>query len=209
MKPMWFKGRSTHPVARLISLVAGLTTMWILVGCETLTGYSDQQEARWQAELADIREQMQKLNGRIEGVELEVDRLKDTIRSACEGESQSAARFQSLDNRLRELEAKLARVDAAREQDKKELIDRLSAKIAEIMSRSVPARTSAAGGAPAASPKSSRKGALTGYEHEVKPGETLSAIAAAYGVSVKTILEYNDIPDPNKLRVGQKLFIPE
>ena len=55
----------------------------------------------------------------------------------------------------------------------------------------------------------SASGAQTGYEHEVKAGESLSAIASTYGVTIKTIIDNNDIKDPNKLRVGQKLFIPE
>jgi len=36
-----------------------------------------------------------------------------------------------------------------------------------------------------------------------------SRTAAAYGVTVRSIVEANDIPNPDRLRVGQKLFIPE
>ena len=43
----------------------------------------------------------------------------------------------------------------------------------------------------------------------MQAGESLSAIASAYGVTIKTILDNNEIKDPNRLRVGQKLFIPE
>ena len=48
-----------------------------------------------------------------------------------------------------------------------------------------------------------------GHSHTVEAGQTLSAIALAYKVSVKAIMQANNITDPTKLRVGQTLFIPD
>ena len=42
----------------------------------------------------------------------------------------------------------------------------------------------------------------------VKPGETLSDIAARYGVSVDRLLQLNGIKDPKGLQVGTKLTVP-
>jgi spore germination protein len=44
--------------------------------------------------------------------------------------------------------------------------------------------------------------------HVVSPGESLWGIAHAYGTSVEDIVEANQIPDPNRLVVGQALVIP-
>jgi LysM repeat protein len=44
--------------------------------------------------------------------------------------------------------------------------------------------------------------------HTVKAGETLSTIAAKYGVKASAIATANNIRDPNRIRVGQKLTIP-
>lgn len=44
--------------------------------------------------------------------------------------------------------------------------------------------------------------------YEVRPGDTLTAIAADHGVSVQAILEANDIDDPDLIRVGQQIVIP-
>lgn len=44
--------------------------------------------------------------------------------------------------------------------------------------------------------------------HTVKAGETLSAIAARYSVSVGTLATANSLANPNLLQVGQKLTIP-
>ena len=47
--------------------------------------------------------------------------------------------------------------------------------------------------------------------YTVKSGDTLSAIAAKYGVTggYQALASYNGISNPNKLSVGQKLQIPE
>ncbi len=44
--------------------------------------------------------------------------------------------------------------------------------------------------------------------HVVRPGETLSGIAARYGVSTRTLASYNGIRNWNFLRAGQRLAIP-
>jgi len=46
------------------------------------------------------------------------------------------------------------------------------------------------------------------WVHEVRPGETLSQIAAAYGVDVETIVAANDVDRPDRIQPGQKLQIP-
>ncbi|MCY3782685.1 MAG: LysM domain-containing protein [Chloroflexi bacterium] len=42
----------------------------------------------------------------------------------------------------------------------------------------------------------------------VQPGETLSTIAVALGVTVEELIAANDIPDPNNIFVGQELNVP-
>lgn len=54
---------------------------------------------------------------------------------------------------------------------------------------------------------------VRGYEYTVQAGDTLSAIVQAYRqnnikVTVDQILKANPGLDPNRLRVGQKIFIP-
>ena len=47
-----------------------------------------------------------------------------------------------------------------------------------------------------------------GERHIVQSGESLSMIAAQYGVSVEAILAANSLDDPNTIVVGQELLIP-
>ena len=42
----------------------------------------------------------------------------------------------------------------------------------------------------------------------VKPGETLSSLANYYNVSLESIIESNGLNDPDNLKAGQKLVIP-
>lgn len=171
-------------------------------GCVTLTDDADQMQAR--EDMLIVQDKMQKLDGRIEGLELEVERLRQEADSTRSGPSP----VQPLQARLDDLEARIRTVDAARERDKQEIVDKLSRQVAQIVSSSKSSGSSASV-RKQGSKKSSSSGSQTGYEHEVQAGETLSAIASAYGVSSKAILDNNDIKDPNRLRVGQKLFIPE
>src|SRR5690606_11848779 len=46
------------------------------------------------------------------------------------------------------------------------------------------------------------------FTHEVRRGETLSQIAAAYGVDVETIVVANELVNPDRLRPGDRLLIP-
>ena len=45
-------------------------------------------------------------------------------------------------------------------------------------------------------------------QYQVQAGDTLYSIATRFGVTVKALVEANQITDPNALRVGQELRIP-
>ncbi len=50
--------------------------------------------------------------------------------------------------------------------------------------------------------------AVPAQSHTVQAGENLTAIAQRYGVTVQTIVDANDIPNPNNVAVGTVLIIP-
>lgn len=65
------------------------------------------------------------------------------------------------------------------------------------------AETSAAPAEPSASVAPVQEQPI--IEHVVKKGDTLSSIARHYGVSPKSVMEYNDIKSPRSLQIGQRL----
>jgi len=173
-------------------------------GCASLDDMISRQTTQQREDIATIQEDMRKLSGRIEALELQnqqIQRNMDTLNQ----QRGASAQVQSLQGRIDDLDGRMRSLEASREKDKQEIVDRLSAKIAQIVKPSP-----GAGMGSGTATKQSKKAANdVGYEHEVKPGETISAIANAYGVTVKAIIENNEIKDPSKLRAGQKLFIPE
>lgn len=63
-------------------------------------------------------------------------------------------------------------------------------------------------------PTSTRSEDLVARQHSgpkvvVEAGDTLDGIAAIHGVSVKELMELNDISDPRRIRINQVLLIPE
>jgi hypothetical protein len=46
-------------------------------------------------------------------------------------------------------------------------------------------------------------------DYRVQPGETLSEIAERFGVGLSVLLKHNGIDNPNVLRSGQRLKIPQ
>lgn len=45
-------------------------------------------------------------------------------------------------------------------------------------------------------------------KYKVKKGDTLGKIAKAHGTSIRRIAQINNIKNPNRLKIGQKLLIP-
>ncbi len=161
-------------------------------GCETVSGQQRRvAEGRLQSELAGTRISMQRMESRIEGLEAEREmlhaRMNDMQRALVEAETRRKTDLSVLEIRLQDQAAEQVRIRG-------ELADELSGRIAKIIQSQAPV-------------KSVRTQA--GYEHIVKSGETLSEIARAYEVSTAVIAKANNITNPDSLRVGQTLFIPE
>ncbi len=70
----------------------------------------------------------------------------------------------------------------------------------------IEAELKALGGKTTSKPSSSAPKA-SGGTYTVKKGDTLSAIAKEHGVSVANLQSWNNIKDPNRIKVGQKLKI--
>lgn len=166
----------------------------------------DQQEQRsvMQQQREDsimLEESLRRIRARLDALESDMQRLSQQISTsnsdlARANQSQIAGFNATLD----ELQKRIRTVDAARENDKKEIVDSLSKKISAVLA-SQPSRSSS-------TPTQKRSVSNEGYEHEVQPGETLSAIAKAYGVSSSDIIQANGLKSADVLRVGQKLFVP-
>lgn len=61
---------------------------------------------------------------------------------------------------------------------------------------------------PPSAPAASSRPATSGATYKVKSGDTLSAIAARFGTTVKVLVNLNHISDPSKIHAGQVLKLP-
>jgi LysM repeat protein len=73
---------------------------------------------------------------------------------------------------------------------------------------SAPAPSPSPTALPSPSPTSTSSPGPIQTIYVVKPGDSLSSIAAKYGVTPQAIQQANKIKDPNVIQVGQKLIIP-
>ena len=152
----------------------------ILSGCETLQTPRQRQQAaaRQQAASRHAEERVHRVQGQVESVEMENARLMQDL--------------QRLRNESAQLSRRMSSLEAKQTREMNELIKRVEG----LLKKSVASRPSS---------KPSRG---SGREHVVEAGHTLSAIAQAYGVSVKSIKRANSLKN-DSIYVGQKLFIPE
>lgn len=173
------------------------------VGCVASPREQQMLAQRQREDNLMLQEEVRRLRARMDAMEDDLQRMNQQVSAA--GAEQSRAvqgQMQGINATLDDLNKRIRAVDAAREQDKKEIVTRLSGEMAELIKRQQSASRSAA---PTAR---SRPVSDTGYEHIVQSGETLSAIAKAYGVTTADIVAANNLADANNLRIGQTLFVP-
>ena len=164
------------------STTTTLIALLLLSGCATYQTTSRTAQARRTEDQLIQQENQRRMAGRIEQLEQEIGRISLEL------------------DRLRQtLDARVTNIERKSEEDKREIIARLTAQLERLMAKSA---------APVSAP-SQGAGSVQGIEHIVQQGHTLSAIAKAYDVTTKAIMEANNIKDPNKLSIGQKLFIPQ
>lgn len=159
-------------------LITALTAALLLNGCATYQPSRTAQVRQTEDQLIQ-QENQRRMAGRIEALEMEISRIS-----------------RELDALRQTLEVRCANIERKSEEDKQEMITRLTAQLEKLLAK-----------APA--PAKSSGGSVQGYEHIVQQGETLSTIAKAYNVTAKAIIDANKIKNPDRLSIGQKLFIPE
>lgn len=191
----------THlPKNRIFRLPAILLLAAAAGGCMMVPSSDDPPPAS-QAEVQYLREEMRRMNDRLQASEAQVGDIQRTAYSAEANRTAFATSTEvaALRDQVETLQRQIRELDAARAGDKREIYDDISRKVADIVKKATPA----------APPPSRKSSTQSGYEHVVQPGETLSAIAQAYEVKMDAILKANNIKNANSIRVGQKLFIPD
>lgn len=175
-----------------------------LSGCVTM---QDSSEATQQQEdMLLLKEDLTRMKGKLETLDMEYQRLVRELDAIQGAAASSKGATSSTQARIDELERRLNVLEGTRAKDRQAIVDQLSGKMADMMSER-PAGKS--GSKSKSSAAKSGAASVTGVEHVVKDGETLSAIATAYKVKSGAIVEANKLQSPYTLKNGQKLFIPQ
>ena len=161
-------------------------------------------QALQQETLTRLNDQVQVLQGQVDNLQRELASVKSRAGQAGATASDATA------TELQQLKAKVAQIEAANLQQKQIILDEVAKQLDSSSRRTgrataAPTRTSTT----PSTTTNTNGNAEQGFEHVIKAGETLSAIAKAYGVSVDAIIKANSIKDPKSLQIGQKLFIPK
>jgi len=174
---------------------------------------ADALALEWEERFRRLNGMVEELLGAQASLQKRIGTLSDEVRVARDEQGRSDTRFVRHDDLRKALDAlaeKIRELDRKREEDKKLILDELrklaQTPLPETSSRRVRRTEPEPTPAPAT--------VLKGREHIVKSGETLAAILAAYqqdGVRVTQaqVVKANPGLHPDRLTVGQKLFIPD
>ena len=201
------KPRVFHAAATLLGLAllsAGPTGC--VTGATQEAVIQQQNEQLLQQHLDQMRARIESLMANQEQLQAQIQQLRSQPAGA------TLADVQAMQGRLADLERRLGSLDAARAQDRQEIVSTLTKNMSTVMAQSArpSGGSSTRSGSSSGSSGGSRaaSGTQKGYEHVVGSGETISAIAQAYKVKTSDIVTANNLKDPGHLKVGQKLFIP-
>lgn len=162
------------------------------------------EETATKAEVEYLRGELRALRQEQAASSANMGRLQSDLyaASANQGEYATQAQLADLARQIESLRGAIAAESSERVKGQQRIYDDIVKKMTDIAKQQ---QAAAAKNAAAAAQRTYG----SGWEHVVQPGESLSAIAAAYHVKVDAIVRANDIKNPNALRAGQKLFIPD
>jgi LysM repeat protein len=184
-------------------------SLWLLMLVFTVSLASAQESATQQqidklsGQIQDLLEAQARDSKRLDAMAKEISELREKVNAPKQEEDKASAAD------LKNLAEKVQEIDKKRASDRKLILDEIAnlgkvAAGAPVKNRPTPKPADDTATPPAPQ---------NGYYYEIKPGDTLPAIAKAYrdqGVKVTTaqIKAANPKMNPDVLIVGKKVFIP-
>ena len=167
---------------------------------------------------AATEERLNKLNGLVQDLledkahqRKQIESLSREIQSLREQVSKPTGNYATQDD-LRTLARKVQEIDQKRVEDYERIVKKIE-KLGETLASPPSGKKSKPKPEPVDNPGAGGATPEKGFEHTVASGDTLSTIAQAYKekgikVTVDQILKVNPGLVPEKMKVGQKIFIP-
>ena len=139
--------------------------------------------------------EMQRVSGQVDVLQNNFDDLHRRVSNIERGNG-----TQDLKREIEALKASVAELRRQLQSQREEIVRDLTGRIKSIQVAQPPPPP----------PPATKKKVVVGphREYEVKPGDTLSLIAEAFGTTVPKIKEMNGLKS-DMLRVGQKIMVPQ
>ena len=186
----------------IMSLFAAGGISLFLCGCESMMEGRDRDSQLQRQQNEIVRVQTNQMNQ----VSASISALQNSNAEIVKIVNDFNQRIANLEQRSAALEKNISALQqqiAAEKQDRQatinNMIDKVTKEVGKV-SAPAPAPATAAGSIPVGSGEF--------LEHKVEAGQTLGAIAKAYGVSIQEIMTANRMKD-STLRVGQPLYVPK
>jgi LysM repeat protein len=171
------------------------------------------------AQDAAVEERLNKLSAQIQDLidakdaqKKRLDELAGQLRELQDQQGKPNAGYATQED-LKQLAAKLQEVDRKRQDDSEHVVKELE-NLRKTLAAPPVKKTSVPANAPAPGDGGAPPNADNGWYHVVKSGQTLEAIAKAYSseyhikVTSDDILKANPGLKPERISIGQKIFIP-
>src|ERR1700690_3954691 len=105
--------------------VLSMLLLAMTVGCATVEDQA-RQETEHKEDMDIMQDKINKLQGRIEGLEIEQQRIEQQLDALPKS---TASQIDALQTHVTDLDTRVHALDASREKDKQDIIDKLSGKI--------------------------------------------------------------------------------
>ena len=185
------------------------------------SAFSQDNPAAAAAAREEAEARYQRLNSRIEDLEIafqrfkkDQDRLESEVRAIREQVTRAAENTQNVATQesIKRLADAIEEVDKKRLKDQEKVDAGLKHLEKLITSAGTPRRSNGSSAKPPSQPP---KATGKGYEYSIQDGDTLSVIVAAIReqkglkITQKQVMEANPNVNWNRLQIGQKIFIPD
>lgn len=190
---------------------------WVMAGCllpRLLVAAQDGNAQEYEERYKRLNAVVEELLASQATLQKRIAGLSDEIRALREEQGRNVNQYvrpEDLRKGLEKLAEKVREIDQKREDDRKLILEEIR-KLASAPVPEPPARKPKPEKEP--DPTPAPAGPQKGYEYQVKSGDTVAAIVTAYQqsgvkVTLSQVLKANPGLNPNRLKVGQKIFIPD
>jgi LysM repeat protein len=204
------------------------TLVFSLTGCMTFDSSTKEDEASQMRsslseQLIQVKQDINTLKGQVDELQYKIDKISQSqsqqsneINSTLKNsKTESQSSISNIEKKISSIEAKIQALEKKQSQDKTELQSKTDIIVEEVSKenkelrkeiesiKKTPLQTTSK-----ASKNTQKQTAQDGY-YTVSAGDTLVKIAQMYGIPLKSLMEANNISDPNSINIGQKLIVPE